>query len=46
VHDQPGGTDRLVVRSTGVEHQWVNGCATRSGGEEVLGAAPGRLLRS
>jgi N-acyl-D-aspartate/D-glutamate deacylase len=46
VDDQPGGTDRLVVRSTGVEHQWVNGVATRRDGREVDGAAPGRLLRS
>jgi N-acyl-D-amino-acid deacylase len=46
VNDQPGGTDRLVVRSTGVEHQWVNGVATRRDGREVDGAAPGRLLRS
>ncbi len=45
VHDQPGGTDRLVVRSTGVHHMWVNGIATRIDGEEVAGAAPGRLLR-
>jgi N-acyl-D-amino-acid deacylase len=46
VDDQPGGADRLVVRSTGVEHTWVNGTATRCGGEDVPGAAPGRLLRS
>ena len=46
VHDQPGGADRLVVRSTGVEHVWVNGVAIRRGGEDVAGAAPGRLLRS
>ncbi|GAA2734251.1 N-acyl-D-amino-acid deacylase family protein [Actinocorallia aurantiaca] len=46
VHDQPGGADRLVVRSTGVEHMWVNGTATRAGGEEIAGAAPGRLIRS
>ncbi|MGI8329410.1 N-acyl-D-amino-acid deacylase family protein [Actinomadura scrupuli] len=45
VHDQPGGADRLIVRSTGVEHMWVNGVATRAGGEDVAGAAPGRLLR-
>jgi N-acyl-D-amino-acid deacylase len=44
VHDQPGGADRLVVRSTGVEHTWVNGVATRRAGEDVP-AAPGRLLR-
>ena len=46
VTDQPGGADRLVVGSTGVEHMWVNGEATRLAGEEVAGAAPGRLIRS
>ncbi|MGW1028543.1 N-acyl-D-amino-acid deacylase family protein [Streptomyces sp. NPDC002577] len=46
VHDQPGGADRLVVRSTGVEHMWVNGVATRTAGEDVAAAAAGRLLRS
>jgi N-acyl-D-amino-acid deacylase len=46
VHDQPGGTDRLVVRSTGIEHMWVNGVATRRDGEELVGVAPGRLIRS
>ena len=45
VADQPGGTDRLLVRSVGVEHMWVNGVATRSGGVEVPGVAPGRVLR-
>ncbi len=45
VDDQPGGADRLVVRSTGVEHMWVNGVATRRHGEEVPGVAPGHLLR-
>lgn len=45
VHDQPGGTDRLVVRSTGVTHMWVNGAATRTNGEEIPGATPGRLIR-
>ena len=45
VHDQPGGADRLVVRSSGVEHMWVNGVPTRVAGEDVAGAAPGRLLR-
>ncbi|MFB4309716.1 amidohydrolase family protein [Actinomadura sp. GTD37] len=44
VHDQPGGADRLVVRSTGVEHTWVNGAAIRSGGRDVPGAAPGALI--
>lgn len=46
VADQPGGADRLLVRSTGVEHMWVNGVRTRAAGEEVGGATPGRLLRS
>jgi N-acyl-D-aspartate/D-glutamate deacylase len=45
VDDQPGGTERLVVRSTGVAHTWVNGVATRFDGEDVADAAPGRLLR-
>jgi N-acyl-D-aspartate/D-glutamate deacylase len=45
VYDQPGGADRLVARSTGVEHVWVNGTATRSGGDDVPGAAAGQLLR-
>jgi N-acyl-D-aspartate/D-glutamate deacylase len=46
VRDQPGGADRLVARSTGVEHMWVNGVAVRRGGDDLPGAAPGRLLRS
>ncbi|OHV65380.1 MULTISPECIES: amidohydrolase family protein [unclassified Pseudofrankia] len=45
-HDQPGGADRLLVRSTGVEHLWVNGVATRTAGEEIPDTAPGRLLRA
>jgi N-acyl-D-aspartate/D-glutamate deacylase len=45
VNDQPGGTDRLLVDSIGVEHVWVNGVATRVAGVEVVGVAPGRLLR-
>ncbi len=45
VKDQPGGADRLLVRSSGIEHVWVNGEATRVAGEDVPGAAPGRLVR-
>ncbi len=45
VHDLPAGADRLLVGSTGVEHMWVNGVATRARGIE-LDASPGRLLRS
>jgi N-acyl-D-aspartate/D-glutamate deacylase len=46
VADQPGGADRLIVRSTGVDHMWVNGVATRRSGVELAGVAPGQLLRS
>jgi N-acyl-D-aspartate/D-glutamate deacylase len=46
VHDQPGGADRLLVGSTGVEHMWVNGVATRRDGQELIDVRPGRLLRS
>ncbi len=46
VRDQPGGADRLVVRSTGIEHVWVNGKAIRADGEDLPGVAAGRLLRA
>jgi N-acyl-D-aspartate/D-glutamate deacylase len=46
VYDQPGGADRLVVRSTGVERVWINGEAVRAAGEDIPDAASGRLLRS
>jgi N-acyl-D-aspartate/D-glutamate deacylase len=46
VYDFPGGADRLVVESTGVEHVWVNGVATRRAGVEVEDAAPGVLIRA
>ncbi len=46
VRDQPGGADRLLVGSTGVEHMWVNGVATRVAGVDVAGAAPGQMIRS
>lgn len=46
VADQPGGADRLVVRSTGVHHVWVNGTATRRDGHDLAGVTPGRLLRA
>jgi N-acyl-D-amino-acid deacylase len=42
--DFPGGTDRLVARSTGIEFVWVNGVLTRSHGADLVGAAPGRLV--
>jgi N-acyl-D-amino-acid deacylase len=46
VHGQPGGSDRLIARSTGVEYTWVNGVATRAVGHDVPDVAPGRLPRS
>src|SRR4051794_24280887 len=46
VWDLPAGADRLVARSTGVEHVWVNGTAIRKDGEDVADARPGKLLRS
>lgn len=46
VYDFPGGADRLVVQSTGIEHMWVNGVQTRRDGEELPDVAPGVLIRS
>ncbi len=46
VYDQPGGADRLVSRSSGVEHVWVNGVASRADGVDLPGVASGRVLRS
>jgi N-acyl-D-aspartate/D-glutamate deacylase len=45
VYDQPGGADRLIARSAGVTHTWVNGVATRRDGQDIPGVTPGRLLR-
>jgi N-acyl-D-aspartate/D-glutamate deacylase len=45
VFDMPAGSERLIIRATGIEHVWVNGVAVRRDGVEVLGAHPGRLLR-
>ncbi|HZP14401.1 MAG TPA: amidohydrolase family protein, partial [Nocardioides sp.] len=45
VWDLPAGADRLLVRSTGVEHVWVNGTAIRDGGTDLDDARPGKLLR-
>ncbi|MFI5047040.1 MAG: amidohydrolase family protein [Acidimicrobiia bacterium] len=45
VHDQPGGTDRVVVDSVGIEHVWVNGTAIRRDGHDLPDARPGQLLR-
>ena len=48
VHDFPSGADRLIARSTGIEHVWVAGQAIRSDGRDLPNAgrdAPGRVLR-
>jgi N-acyl-D-aspartate/D-glutamate deacylase len=45
VWDSPGGADRLIAQSRGMEHIWVNGTQTRRNGED-LGAYPGTLIRS
>src|SRR3954471_21070179 len=45
VFDFPAGADRLVARSNGIEHVWVNGAAIRLDGKDVDGARPGRLIR-
>jgi N-acyl-D-aspartate/D-glutamate deacylase len=44
VWDLPAGADRLIARSRGIEHVWVNGSATRREGDD-LDARPGTLLR-
>lgn len=45
VWDLPAGADRLIARSRGIEHVWVNGTAIRREGED-LDARPGVLLRA
>jgi N-acyl-D-aspartate/D-glutamate deacylase len=45
VWDFPGGTDRLVAPSTGVECVWVNGTRVRAWGKDVPGVAPGQRLK-
>ena len=46
VWDLPAGGDRLIARSTGIEHVWVNGTPIRSGGQDLPATRPGRLVRS
>ena len=47
VQDLPGGADRLIVRSYGIEQVWVGGTPIRVAGEDVAfdAGGPGRLLR-
>jgi N-acyl-D-amino-acid deacylase len=45
VFDLPAGADRLLARSSGIEHVWVNGSAIRLDGKDVDNARPGRLIR-
>jgi N-acyl-D-amino-acid deacylase len=45
VVDFPAGADRLVTRSTGIAHVWVNGVPIWAEGEPVPDARPGLLLR-
>jgi N-acyl-D-amino-acid deacylase len=44
IFDQPGGADRVIVRSTGIEHVWVNGVPIRSRGADSAAVGAGRLL--
>jgi N-acyl-D-aspartate/D-glutamate deacylase len=41
----PAGSERLIIRATGIEHVWVNGVAVRRDGVEIPDTHPGRLLR-
>ena len=45
VRDLPGGAERLIVRSRGIEHVWVNGTAVRAHGQDLPDVRPGVLLR-
>ena len=45
VYDLPTGADRIVAYSQGVESVWVNGTLIRSGGTDLDGVRPGRVLR-
>jgi N-acyl-D-amino-acid deacylase len=45
VHDLPAGADRLIARSRGIAHVWVNGEAIVRDGVDVA-RRPGRLIRN
>jgi N-acyl-D-aspartate/D-glutamate deacylase len=42
--DFPADGDRLISRSTGIEHVWVGGTAIRRDGRAVEGAYPGVVV--
>ena len=44
VYDLPAGADRLIARSVGISHVWVNGELIRRDGVD-LEKRPGTLLR-
>ena len=44
VWDLPAGADRLVARSQGIEHVWVNGTVIRRDGADLKGIRPGVLV--
>jgi N-acyl-D-amino-acid deacylase len=44
--DLPGGADRLVAPSTGIEHVWVAGHQTRLDGKDIPDARHGRVLKN
>src|SRR5262249_23534149 len=46
VRDLPGGAERLIARSTGIEHIWVNGVPTRVDGRDLAEVYPGGVLTS
>jgi N-acyl-D-aspartate/D-glutamate deacylase len=45
VFDLPAGADRLIARSRGIEHVWVNGAPVRTDGKDIDDARPGVLMR-
>jgi N-acyl-D-amino-acid deacylase len=45
IFDFPGGADRLVAPSIGIEHVWVSGRPSRVDGKELADARHGRVLR-
>ena len=44
--DFPADGDRLIARSQGIEHIWVNGTPTRQNGTDLEGATPGMVIDS